>query len=141
MKRIAGPLQPVGQIPASRIIASVPASRLRSAIMPSKDGMIRLAFAGPDDRGALDRGADRALRRRDPVAQGDERERRFGQAAEDRQPHPGVGGIPGGDPAEGLQGGRLVLAAIAQSQRGLETDPDRGIVGQRDEVSASKSDL
>ena len=90
---------------SSRRFASVRDSGRRSS-RSSAASSGRLV-AGPDDRGALRQELGSALRRRDPIAQGDERESRLGQPAEDRQPHPGVGRIPGGDPTQGLQGGRL----------------------------------
>ena len=133
----AGRLAP-GRRPGPRAGSSRPfvSPRLRSAIVPSKVASSGAMVAGPDDRGALREQVGAALRGRDPIAQGDEGQSRLGQSAEDRQPHPGVGRIPGGDPTEGLQGGRLLPAAIAQGQRGLEPDPDRGVVGQADECLA-----
>ncbi len=75
--------------------------------------MVRLAVACPDDRGALVEELAAPFGLCDPVAQRDERERRFDQSAEDRQSHPGVGRIPSGDPPQGLQRGQLVVAAIS----------------------------
>ena len=87
----------------------------------------------PTIAAACDCNSARPARRWNGVAERNEGEGRFCQAAQDRQPHPGIIGIFGGDLAQGLERGGLVAAAIAQRDRRVEPHADGGVLRQLDQ--------
>ena len=96
------------------------------------------APADADDRGGLRLQFCPTDRRWNGVTERKKSEGRFRQAAQDRQPHPGIIGVSGRDLCQGFECGGLVTAAIAERDRRVEAHTDGGVIRELDERRCGK---